>query len=260
MSTAHSAPAERSGQAAPVSRADEYTVTLAASRAEIRAAQRLRYEVFHEEVGAELHTPVPGADVDEFDERCDHLIVRHVPTDSVVGTYRLLPPGRAGRLYSDGEFELGALDGVRDSLVEAGRSCVHPAHRDGAVITLMWAAVGRYVMLAGHRYLAGCASVPLADGGHSASGTWRLARAKHLAPQEFRVHPHLPWDPPMAEETGKPSYAHVPALLRGYLRLGAWVCGPPAHDPDFGVADFFVLLPLDRVGERYLRYFLGDAR
>jgi putative hemolysin len=51
----------------------------------------------------------------------------------------------------------------------------------------------------------------------------------------------------------------IPPLLRGYLRLGAWVCGPPAHDPEFGVADLLILLPLDRIDPRYLRFFLGGG-
>ena len=70
--------------------------------------------------------------------------------------------------------------------------------------------------------------------------------------------PLHPWDPQSAAGS-LPARALVPPLLRGYLRLGAWVCGPPAHDPDFGVADLLVLLPLDRIDARYLRFFLGGT-
>ncbi|TKG73620.1 GNAT family N-acetyltransferase [Prauserella endophytica] len=232
-----------------------YAASIAHTPEQIRAAQRLRTTVFGGELGATLPC---GLDTDSFDDVCDHLIVEHEPTGEVVGTYRLLPPGRTDRLYSAGEFDVGNLDPLRGSLVEAGRSCVHPDHRGGAVINLMWSALARYTLLSGHRYLAGCASVPLADGGRAASATWRIAEERHAAPAEYRVQPHRPWTP--AEGVDRPTYALLPPLLRGYLRLGAWVCGPPAHDPEFGVADFFVLLPLDRVDERYLRYFLGDGR
>lgn len=235
----------------------DYTVSIAHTAAQLRAAQRLRRDVFAGELGAKLPDEL---DRDEFDDSCDHLIVEHA--GEVVGTYRLLPPGRSERLYSSGEFDLEELRPLLGSLVEAGRSCVHPDHRGGQVINLMWAGLARYTLLSGMRYLAGCASVPLADGGHSAESTWWLAQRRHLSPSNLRVRPHVPWNPsntaPSAAE--KPSYAHVPPLLRGYLRLGAWVCGPPAHDPDFGVADFFVLLPLDRIDERYLRHFLGQVR
>lgn len=179
----------------------------------------------------------------------------------MVGTYRILPPGRSEGLYSATEFNLTALAPLRDTMVEVGRSCVHPDHRNGTVINLMWAALARYTLLSGHRYLAGCASVPLADEGKAATDTWRLVRQKHLAPHPWRVRPHRPWPVEHVPASARASYAAVPPLLRGYLRLGAWVCGPPAHDPEFDVADFFVLLALDRVNDRYLRHYLGgDSR
>jgi putative hemolysin len=234
-----------------------YTVTLARDEADVRAAQRLRHEVFAGEMGARLSSPQPGLDVDPFDACCDHLLVRDTRTAQVVGTYRLLPPERAaaaGRLYSDGEFDLGPLDAIRPGLVEVGRSCVHPDHRDGTVIGLIWAGIARYMVDRGHEWLAGCCSIPLADGGALAAGTWDRVREKHLAPEEYRVRPRLPWTP---SRPAPATRTELPALLRGYLRLGAWVCGEPAHDPDFGVADLYVLLPMRRVDPRYLRHFLS---
>ncbi|MER6418574.1 GNAT family N-acyltransferase [Streptomyces sp. NPDC001137] len=235
-----------------------YTVSLARDEADVRAAQRLRYEVFAGELGALLSTPQPGHDIDAFDAYCDHLLVREETTGQVVGTYRLLPPERAavaGRLYSEGEFDLTALDAIRPGLVEVGRSCVHPDHRDGAVISLIWAGIARYMVDGGHEWLAGCCSVPLADGGALASATWEKVRGKYLAPEEYRVRPLLPWVPDAAAPAA--ASAELPALLRGYLRLGAWVCAQPAHDPDFGVADLYVLLSMRRVNPRYLRHFLS---
>ncbi|MEE1762077.1 MULTISPECIES: GNAT family N-acetyltransferase [unclassified Streptomyces] len=234
-----------------------YTVTLARSEEDVRAAQRLRHEVFAGEMGALLASPQPGLDVDPFDAYCDHLLVRDTLTGQVVGTYRLLPPERAavaGRLYSEGEFDLGPLDAIRPSLVEVGRSCVHPDHRDGAVISLIWAGIARYMVQGGHEWLAGCCSIPLADGGALAAGTWDRVRARNLAPEEFRVRPLLPWVPKTEAPAGR---TELPPLLRGYLRLGAWVCGEPAHDPDFGVADMYVLLSMRRINTRYLRHFLS---
>ncbi|MEU4165466.1 GNAT family N-acyltransferase [Streptomyces sp. NPDC026665] len=234
-----------------------YTVTLARDEADVRAAQRLRHDVFAGEMGALLNTPQPGLDIDAFDAYCDHLLVRDTETGQVVGTYRLLPPERAavaGRLYSESEFDLGPLAGIRPGLVEVGRSCVHPDHRDGAVIGLIWAGIARYMIDGGHEWLAGCCSIPLADGGTLAAGTWDRVAAKHLAPEEFRVRPLLPWSP---EGVARPARTELPPLLRGYLRLGAWVCGEPAHDTDFGVADMYVLLSMRRVNPRYLRHFLS---
>jgi putative hemolysin len=230
-----------------------YTVRIAADAAEVTAAQRLRHRVFAGELGARLQAPVAGQDVDPFDQHCDHLIVVDESTGAVVGTYRMLPPGRAPRRYSAGEFDLSALATLDADLVEAGRSCVDAAHRDGAVISLMWAGIARYLHLTGHRWLAGCASVGLADGGATAAGVWDLAIRRHLSPSGYRVLPRRPWTP-VERRAGR---VPVPPLLRGYLRLGAWICGAPAYDADFDCADFFVLLGLDRVDPRYLRHFLG---
>ncbi len=236
-----------------------YSLLVARDDAEVTAAQRLRHLVFAQEMGARLHSPVDGLDIDGFDEFCDHLVVREDVTGEIVGTYRMLPPDRAltaGKLYSDGEFDLSALAGLRAALVETGRSCVHPDHRTGSVIGLVWAGIARYMLLSGHEWLAGCASLPLADGGSMAAGVWDVVRAKHFSPHEYRVAPLNPWD---VDAVARPARATVPSLLRGYLRLGAWVCGRPALDEDFGVADLFVLLSLARVDQRYLRFFLGEG-
>lgn len=230
-----------------------YSLAVATDSGEVRAAQRLRHRVFADELGAVLHCAVAGVDADEFDAHCDHLIVRDDATGEVVGTYRMLPPGRIDRLYTDGEFDLGGLSRLRSDLVEIGRSCVHPDHRTGAVINLMWAGITRYLHLHDRRWLIGCASVPLDD----AAGVWHQAKVKSLAPPALQVRPRRPWpvDPwPVDAEPSRP--AAMPPLLRGYLRLGAWVCGPPAHDPDFGVADLPVLMSMDRMDPRYLRHFL----
>jgi putative hemolysin len=239
-----------------------YTLLVAQQQADVRAAQQLRYQVFAGEMGAVLHTYEPGLDIDDFDAHCDHLVVREDHTGEIVGTYRMLSPDgarRAGGLYCETEFLIPGLRGLRESLVETGRSCVHPDHRSGAVVNLIWAGIARYLLLTGYRWLVGCASVPLrsddAPDGALARGVWDTVRTRHLAPEQYRVVPRQPWE---ADAAPMPERASLPPLLHGYLRLGAWVCGPPAHDPDFGVADFLVLLALDRVDPRYLRYFLGE--
>ncbi|GEC02796.1 hypothetical protein SSP24_04510 [Streptomyces spinoverrucosus] len=235
-----------------------YTVTLARDEDDVRAAQKLRHDVFAGEMGAMLSTAQPGLDIDSFDAYCDHLLVRDTLTGEVVGTYRLLPPERAavaGRLYSEGEFDLSRLDPIRPGLVEVGRSCVHPDHRDGTVIGLIWAGIARYMVDRGHEWLAGCCSIPLADGGALAAATWDRVQAKNLAPEEYRVRPLLEWS---ADGVARPAgRTELPPLLRGYVRLGAWVCGEPAHDADFGVADLYVLLSMRRVNPRYLKHFLS---
>ncbi|MEV6396057.1 GNAT family N-acyltransferase [Streptomyces sp. NPDC051907] len=245
---------------APASGETRYVVSLARDQEDVRAAQRLRHQVFAGEMGARLQSPEPGLDTDAFDAYCDHLLVREADTGEIVGTYRLLPPERAriaGRLYSETEFDLARLAPIRDDLVEVGRSCVHPRHRNGAVIALIWAGLARYMTRTGHNWLAGCCSIPLADGGSLAAATWDTVKTRNLAPEEYWVTPHKLWN---ADTVPLPDgRVELPPLLRGYLRLGAWVCGAPAHDPDFGVADLYVLLSLRRTNPRYLRHFLSLA-
>ncbi|MFD6227485.1 GNAT family N-acetyltransferase [Streptomyces sp. NPDC060232] len=240
--------------AAPAS-GPRYTVRLARDEDEVRAAQRLRHLVFAGELGARLDGPEPGLDADAFDAYCDHLLVVDEEAEQVVGTYRLLPPERAavaGRLYSEGEFDLSALAPIRPDLVEVGRSCVHPDHRNGAVIALIWAGLAHYMDRTGHNWLAGCCSIPLADGGVLAAATRENALTRSPAPEEYRVTPHIPWIP---EGIAFPDRMELPPLLRGYLRLGAWVCGEPALDAEFGCADLYVLLSLRRTSPRYLKHF-----
>lgn len=241
----------------PVAGAPSYSLAVARDGEEVRAAQRLRHQVFAGELGAVLRSPEPGGDVDRFDEHCDHLLVREVRTGEVVGTYRMLPPegaARAGGLYCETEFAAPGLAALRPRLVETGRSCVHPAHRTGAVVSLVWAGIARYLLLTGHRWLVGCTSVPLRPDGALAAGVWDVVRERHLAGAGQRAAPHVPWDP---AGVPRPPRTVLPPLLRGYLRLGARVCGPPAHDPDFGVADFLVLLDTAALDPRYARHFLG---
>ncbi|MEU5217117.1 GNAT family N-acyltransferase [Streptomyces sp. NPDC020807] len=248
---------DRAGRSATAEQ-PRYVVGLARDQEDVRAAQRLRHQVFAGEMGAILDGAEPGLDSDAFDAYCDHLLVRDEATGEVVGTYRILPPERAavaGRLYAESEFDLNRLAPIRHDLVEVGRSCVHPAHRNGAVISLIWAGLARYMTETGHNWLAGCCSIPLADGGALAAATWDNVKTKHLAPEEYWVTPHRLWSPDgIARPAGR---TELPPLLRGYLRLGAQVCGAPAHDPEFGVADLYVLLSLRRTNPRYLNHFLS---
>nr|WP_315218368.1 GNAT family N-acyltransferase [uncultured Duganella sp.] len=230
-------------------------LSMASTPEELREVQRLRYKVFIETMGLSSLVREDGLDSDEFDEHCDHLIVRDANTLKVVGTYRLLSASRArkiGRVYSEGEFDLGRLNNLRNRMVEAGRACIHPDYRGGSVIMLLWSGLAEYMRRENCDYLAGCASISLADGGHNAVAVFQSLIGQHLAPSEYRVTPHLPFPFSKLEAAQKPQ---VPPLLKGYLRSGAWICGEPAWDPDFESADLFLLLPLANLDGRYARHY-----
>src|SRR5512145_540731 len=196
--------------------------SLARSVAEITEAQRIRFKVFGEEMGAKLPSAELGLDIDRFDKFCDHLLVRDHGNDKVVGTYRILPPEQAriaGGYYSETEFDLSRLTHLRDRMVEIGRSCVHPDYRDGATITQLWSGLADYVAKHKHEYLIGCASIGMGDGGHYAASVYNKIHKLHAAPAEYRVFPRcrLP-----LESLNQDLDVVIPPLIKGYLRLGAW--------------------------------------
>lgn len=232
-------------------------VSLAQNENEVREAQRLRYKIFAEEMGARLESAETGLDKDIYDPYCDHLLVRDGDTNEVVGTYRILAPAQAKRIggyYSQQEFDLTRLLHMGDRMVEVGRSCVHPDHRNGATIALLWGGLAKYMQTHGFEYLMGCASIGMADGGHVAASLYHQLKGKHLSPIEWRVFPRyaLP-----LEHLQNDLDATVPPLIKGYLRAGAYICGEPAWDPDFNTADLLVFLPMSQVSARYARHFLG---
>jgi len=231
-------------------------VGLATSESEILAAQKLRYRVFAEEMGARLPTRTPGVDRDMFDPHCHHLLVRDEENGKIVGTYRILPP-EAARLmrsyYSESEFDLTRLQHLRPRMVEVGRSCIDADYRSGAVIALLWSGLARYMMENRHDYLIGCASIGMVDGGHNAANIYAGLGRECLAPSEYRVFPRCPL-PLDRLTTG--DKAELPPLIKGYLRAGALVCGEPAWDPDFNTADLLMMLPMSRVADRYARHFM----
>lgn len=238
-----------------------FTVAWAHHLDEIRQAQRLRYRIFAGEMGARLNTPVAGHDVDLFDDFCEHLLVREVATQEVIGTYRVLTPAQARRVgstYSDTEFDLTRLRGLRARMVELGRSCVHPAHRQGGVILALWGALAEFMTRNQLDTMIGCASIPMLHNGvvsgDAAASIWRQVSQTHLAPIDLHVRPRLPLP---VERLDSTLDIEPPALIRGYLRLGAKVLGAPAWDPDFNTADLPMLMRIADLPTRYRKHFLG---
>jgi putative hemolysin len=226
---------------------------------DLRAAQRLRHRVFVEEMGARLTLAEPGIESDHFDHYCQHLLVWDEDTDQAVGCYRILTDSqavRAGGYYAQTEFDLTRVLALPGRLVEVGRTCVHPDFRNGAVLGLLWSGLARYMLMHRYDYLMGCASIPLAGGVEQVGTIWH-ALAAHLSSPESRVFPKTPFAALPEAVPGKT--AELPSLVKGYLRLGAQVCGEPAWDPTFNVADLFLLLSLDRINARYAQHFIRRA-
>ncbi len=248
--------------ARPTVATDRYTLVLSTDRHHREAAQRLRFDVFTSEPGFEMPAATGGRDADRFDDYCDHLLVRDNRTDSFVGCYRMLPPDAAiaaGGYYTATEFDLTALDPTKSRVVEMGRAVVRPEHRSGSVLGLMWAGILHYLEVTGLEWVMGCVSVPMQGSpadrpGENVRGVRDLLLSKHGSDANRRV---VPYNPVIVDGTGldelpAPARPAVPPLLKGYLRLGASICGEPAHDPAFAVADFVALLGLHEANTRYL--------
>jgi putative hemolysin len=177
--------------------ASRYHVSLAIDDAEIHEAQRLRYQVFAEEMGARLSSREPGLDTDLYDPHCDHMLVRDRVNGAVVGAYRILPPEaakRVGGYYSEQQFDLARLDVLRPRMAELGRSCVHRDHRNGAVIARLWAGLAGYMTRYGYEHVIGCAHFGMSDGGHNAAsvspagGVARYGRVRAATPAAQGLH------------------------------------------------------------------------
>ena len=233
----------------------ELVVGLAQSDEELEAIQRLRFDVFSTEYEAKVSDEGSNIDRDAFDAWCEHLMVKDMGTDEVVGTYRVLTPyqaKRAGGYYSESEFDLAGLGNIKNSLVEFGRACIHPQYRNGSVLMMLWSGLAEIVKQGRYEHVFGCASVSLRDDGVTAATVWRNVKdsiGQDGAPVVTPLHRY----PVEMLDSDLP--AEIPALLRGYLRLGTRVCGEPAWDPDFNTADFPMLLSISQMGTRYRRHF-----
>ncbi len=225
----------------------------------VREAQRLRYWLLAAESDLSRTGSATGLDVDGFDEHCDHVVVRDLERQTIVGTYRILAPERAQRLgayEAECTFDLDLLTLLRERMVEVGRACVHPDYSPGAVLGVMWGSLCRYLIEHGYDYVFTTASVPVADGGHRAASIYRAIAEHRSSPEDLRVSPRerLPLETLRDVLPVAPS-----ALLHAYLELGAWVCGEPGFESNARRAAIPLLMPLARMRGRQARQFLCHA-
>ena len=241
-------------------------IQLATSIEEVRAAQRLRYRIFYQEMGAAPSDEVLRykRDVDRFDEHCDHLLVvdRHSAVSPVVGTYRMLRRSvaeRYGGFYSENEYELAPLLDYPGEVLEVGRSCVDLNYRSRAVMQLLWQGIAAYVWRHKIGILFGCASLP---GTEPSAMRQALAFLHHnfLAPEGLRpqalAHRHVPMDVLPADAVDSAAaWRELPPLIRGYLRLGGRIGDGAVIDRQFNTTDVCIVLETEQVTARYLRHY-----
>ena len=244
---------------------------LATTRPDIRAAQALRFRVFHIEMGAAMRGRGLWLrrDIDRFDRFCDHLLVvdRAIGgrRPKVVGTYRLLRGDVAlthRGFYTASEFDLGDLMDQSRDILELGRSCVDPAYRSRGVVQLLWKGIADYLNYYDLKLMLGCASFPGTDP-RDVAHALSFLHYHHLMPSGERPralpHRYLSMDriPP---ETIDPDRVRreMPPLIKGYLRIGGRVGDGAVIDKAFNTIDVCVVLPVEAVKARYLKHYTRD--
>ena len=254
-------------------------VRLARSLKEIKAAQKLRYKIFYEEMHAkpDWRMRMTRRDIDQYDIFCDHLLVLDHDRPKgkrIVGTYRLLRQEVAlvhDGFYSSGEYDLsplmtesfGAQIGEGRQLLELGRSCVHKDYRANATINMLWKGIATYLNDHDIAYMFGCASFEGTDP-NDFSEPMAYLYHNHLVPDDFKVraldNQFVNMNTMPADEIDvRMARRALPPLIKGYLRLGCFIGDGAVVDEQFGTTDVFILLPVENIARRYSKkYNLKD--
>jgi putative hemolysin len=235
----------------------KYHLKIATKMSELLEVFRLRYQIFLEDCqgvgdGSEI-------DVDDFDTKCDHIIIEDKENSKIVGTYRVLSSDWSDHFYSEGEFDLENFLKSPGIKLELGRACIHHGHRNGAVIDLLWKGIGEYAKRTRATQLFGCSSVKTTSKDVSEKLMNYLAK-RGMLENNYGVIPRSRhnmglklFNECFSEDEAK---SYLPSLLRSYLSAGARVHGAPALDKDFGCIDFLTIIDINALNPSYRkRYF-----
>ncbi|MBY0408517.1 MAG: GNAT family N-acetyltransferase [Rickettsiales bacterium] len=251
-------------------RANNLQVFIASRPEEIEASQRLRYQVFFEEMGA-VPTPeitAKNLDFDAYDAVCDHLlVVEHAPEGArVVGTYRLLRTenmAKIGHFYSETEFDISPIKAYPGNILEVGRSCVDKDYRNRAVMQLLWRGIGAYVARFDIALMFGCASFHGTDPAAHAQALSYLHHY-HQAPEGLcpkalpsrYINMNLM---PKEQVDAKQAFTLLPALIKGYLRLSGYIGLGAVIDPEYNTTDVSIVVKTDLVTEKYAQRYRTEG-
>lgn len=255
-------------------------VRLARSPEEVKACQSLRYQVFYQEMSAhaDAEASAQGIDADAFDPICDHLLVIDHKMDHqdqaiqlahdegyVVGTYRLLRQEIAEQnngFYTADEFDIAPLlerHAGKYRFLELGRSCVLKPYRIKPTVELLWQGIWSYVRLHGYDVMLGCASLEGTDP-DALSLSLSYLYHNHRAPEDWRVRAipdrYVEMNRRPAQTINlREAMRSLPPLIKGYLRLGAFIGDGAVIDHQFNTTDVLITLPVSAINERYFAHF-----
>jgi len=235
-----------------------YRVEVATSPEDLQKIIHLRSHSFVEDFAMQSE---PGwIDFDQFDVLADHIILKHIDTHEILGSYRIICSDFSHNFYSAQEFGLENILDLDGTKIELGRACIHREHRNGVTLNLVWKGIARYASLVNARYLFGCASVKTISPEVAYSIYWHLYPLFFNSKIAAKVHPRYTCPRPSYFDS-LPSWhaieSQIPSLLKSYLQAGAHICSEPALDIYFGCVDFLTTLDLQAMNLKYCRrYFL----
>lgn len=247
---------------------DKIQVRLTQNQDEIKASQALRYKVFYEEYGATPNAEMQKEkrDINEFDPITDHLIVidNDLPEgpDQIIGTYRLLRQEVAekyGKFYTSDEYDISPLLKNNKNLLELGRSCVLEPYRTRPILQKLWEGIASYVADNNIGLMFGCASIPGTDV-DKVSEILAYLHHYHLAPPELRPKTlpskYVDMNLHKKEDLNpKKVFVSMPPLLKGYLRLGAYIGDGAFIDEQWNSIDVCIVLPSAVIREKYVKHY-----
>ncbi|MDZ7717916.1 MAG: GNAT family N-acyltransferase [Balneolaceae bacterium] len=236
-----------------------YTIKFAKTEEEVKAAQRLRYKIFKEELDRNFVFE-NGIDRDKYDDQAHHLIVVHNESDTIIGTYRLQSYEQAqfGKGFTtNARFQLKALpDKVLKNAVEVGRACISEEHRSGRVLFLLWKGLAGYLEHFNKRYLFGYAALQ-SKKPHVALQTLEYLEKENILHPEYHIEPRdgykLEWD----DEMPRTDEIDIPPLFQNYIDVGCTVCGGPSYDRDLNLLHFVILLDVEAISDQTRKMFFG---
>ncbi len=241
---------------------ENFIVKTADSREELFQALKLRHAVFHQELRKKIMRT--GIDKDKFDKQCDHIIIIDKRIDQIIGTYRLQSSLHTSKWYTENEFHIKKIKALPGIKLELGRACVHPEHRNGVTIALLWEGISSYVEASGADYLFGCSSINTVDVDEIRDIYYYFLQKGHIN-HDFQVRPrgkykspvilrHIKRFPTANQEINELIMKDkIPSLLKSYIKLGAVLCGSPAMDRNFKCYDFLTLLELSNLKRERVR-------
>jgi putative hemolysin len=222
----------------------------------IEEVQRFRFKIFQDEFSIVFPDANQDIDIDVFDHVCDHLIVRQSIDHRIVGTYRLITPEAAkkiGSMYCDSLFDLNPINDLRESIIEIDRSCIDKQFRNGYTILLLWKEIYKFIKNSNYQYIMGCSSISLADGGLLASNVHQQLIAMNRFSNKLKIKSKHPIQ--LSENLAHNDMS-IPAILKGYLNVGASICSEPGVDPLFNTVDYLTILKMTDMNSKYVKRFL----